>query len=173
MAKNGLTLIYTGSGKGKTSAAFGLALRAAGHGLRVCIIQFIKGQWPTGETKAVSRFADLIELHTKGAGFTWTSTEEETRQAAAQAWQLAMEKALSDRYDLLILDELTYLVSYQLLAEEEVLDLLARRPARLHLLITGRDASPGLIAAADLVTEMKEIKHPFDTGVAAQKGIEF
>jgi cob(I)alamin adenosyltransferase len=172
-AATGLVIVYTGSGKGKTTAAFGQALRAAGHGLKVCIIQFIKGSWQSGEARALARFDDLVELHTTGTGFTWTSAPREVALAAAAAWQLATEKVLSGCFDLVILDELTYLLRYQLLAEQELLALLARRPPGLHLVITGRHAGPGLLAAADLVTEMNEVKHPFQNGRPAQKGIEF
>ncbi|MEJ2031626.1 MAG: cob(I)yrinic acid a,c-diamide adenosyltransferase [Deltaproteobacteria bacterium] len=169
---DGLVIVYTGHGKGKTTAALGLALRAVGHGLRVCIVQFIKGPWPTGEAAALARFAE-IELHVKGCGFTWASAPKEVKQAAAEGWQLARQKVLSGRFDLVILDELTYLLRYGLLAEEEVLDLCGSRPAGLHLVITGRNASPGLIAAADLVTEMQEIKHPHARGDKTRKGIEY
>lgn len=168
----GLLIVYTGNGKGKTTAAFGLALRAAGHGLRVCIIQFIKGDWQTGEIAALARF-DEIELHVTGCGFTWTCTPEEVERAAEEGWQLAREKVLSGRFELVILDELTYLLRYGLLAEEEVLDLCARRPPGLHLVITGRHATSGLLAAADLVTEMQEVKHPHNHGGRARKGIEY
>jgi cob(I)alamin adenosyltransferase len=169
----GLVIVYTGNGKGKTTAALGLALRAAGHDLKVCIIQFIKGAWRTGEARALARFVGQIELHTKGTGFTWASDPAQVAQAAAAAWQLALEKVQSGRFDLIILDELTYLFHHQLLSEQEVLALIARRPAGLHLVVTGRDAGAALLAAADLVTEMKEIKHPFQSGRQAQKGIDF
>jgi cob(I)alamin adenosyltransferase len=169
----GLVIVYTGNGKGKTTAALGLTLRAAGHGLKVCIIQFIKGAWRTGEALALARFAGQVELHTKGTGFTWTSDPEQVAQAAAAGWQLAIEKVQSGRFDLVILDELTYLLQHQLLTEREVLALIAGRPPGLHLVVTGRAASAALLAAADLVTEMKEIKHPFQSGRQARKGIDF
>jgi len=174
MTEKGLVLIYTGDGKGKTTAALGQALRAAGHGLRVCIIQFIKGAWETGEAKALQAFAELIELHVTGSGFTWQAKDkEEVRQTALAGWRLARDKVLSDDFDLVVLEELTYLVTYGILAEAEVIKLLAMRPPRLHVLITGRAASAGLIAAADLVTEMREIKHPYKIGIQARKGIEW
>jgi cob(I)alamin adenosyltransferase len=169
----GLLIVYTGNGKGKTTAALGLALRASGQGLKVCIIQFIKGSWRTGESLALPRLAEQIEIHTRGTGFTWTSDPEEVARAAGEAWQLAEEKVLSGRYDLIILDELTYLLSYHLLAEQELLSLIARRPPGLHLVITGRNAGAALLAAADLVTEMREIKHPFQNGSPARRGIDF
>ena len=159
--------------KGKTTAALGQALRAAGQGLRVCFIQFIKAR-STGEHKALEKLADCIELHVTGSGFTW---EEKNRQkvveTARQGWQLAAEKILSDQYDMVILDELTYLITYSIVTETEVLELLAKRPQRLHVVITGRNASPGLIEAADTVTEMRMIRHHFEAGVPARKGVEF
>ncbi len=172
--RQGLVLLYTGDGKGKTTAALGQALRAAGHGLRVCIIQFIKGPWETGESKALRAFAELIELHATGSGFTWQAKDmEEVRQTAMAGWRLARDKIMSDGFDLVVLEELTYLVAYGILAEKEIIDLLAARPPRLHVLITGRDASSGLIAAADLVTEMREIKHHYQSGIQASKGMEW
>jgi cob(I)alamin adenosyltransferase len=172
-AATGLVIVYTGNGKGKTTAAFGLALRAAGQGLKVCIIQFIKGAWLTGEAMAMARFAGQIELHTMGSGYTWSSKPEQVAQAAEAGWQLAREKVLSGRFDLVILDEFTYLLNYKLLPVQEALELLALRPNALHLVVTGRDADPDLLAAADLVTEMKEVKHPFRKGEQARKGIEY
>lgn len=174
MTEQGLIIINTGNGKGKTTAALGQALRTAGHGFKVCIIQFIKGAWETGEAKALKAFPDLIEFHVKGSGFTWEEKNlEKVKQAAQEGWKLAQNKIMSNNYDLVILDELTYLIKYQIIKETEVLRLLKKRPGHLHIVITGRNASPGLIKAADLVTEMKEIKHPFSSGIKARKGIEF
>lgn len=174
MTAQGLVIINTGHGKGKTTAAFGQALRAAGQGLKVCIIQFIKSQAKTGESLAfASAFPGQVELHHVGTGFTWKQDMETVRAAALTGWQLAREKILSDAYDLIVLDELTYLVGFGILTEEEILALLRKRPTRLHLVITGRDASQGLIEYADLVTEMRAIKHPFQKGIKGQKGIEF
>lgn len=174
MEEKGLFLINTGNGKGKSTAAFGLALRMAGHGGKVCIIQFIKAQQQTGEAKAIrQRLADLIELHVTGSGFTWKQSEEEVRAAAKHGWQLARDKVQSEEYDLIVLDELTYLMNYNLIAESEVLALIADRPERLNIVITGRNASAGLVAAADLVTEMTETKHPYQNGIIARKGLEF
>ena len=174
MATQGLVIINTGHGKGKTTAAFGQALRAAGHGLKVCIIQFIKGQTRTGEALAfMAAFPGQVELHLAGTGFTWQQEMETVKTAALTGWQLAREKIFSDSYDLIVLDELTYLIGFGILTEDEVLDLFRARPKRLHLVITGRDASQGLIEYADLVTEMRAIKHPFQKGIKAQKGIEF
>lgn len=174
MATQGLVIINTGHGKGKSTAAFGQALRAAGQGLKVCIIQFIKGQTQTGEAKAITAaFPGQIELHLAGTGFTWQQDKETVKKAALAGWQLARKKIASDTYDLVVLDELTYLITLGLVPEEEILSLFQARPKRLHLVITGRDASPGLIAYADLVTEMRPIKHPYQKGIKAQKGIEY
>ena len=174
MDSKGLLLVYTGNGKGKTTAALGQALRAAGHGLKVCIIQFIKGRDDTGEGRALARLGDIIELHTTGSGFTWAAKDpEEPKKAAIAGWTLAREKIMSNRYDMVILDEFTYPLNFDYLNEPKVLAALKERPQGLHLLITGRDASEQLLAAADLVTEMREIKHPFQQGVKARRGIEF
>jgi len=174
MTTQGLVIINTGHGKGKTTAAFGQAVRAAGHGLRVCIIQFIKGQGNTGEALAfASAFPDQVELHLAGTGFTWQQDKETVKAAALKGWELAKKKILSDACDLIVLDEFTYLIGFGIVSEEEAIDLFRRRPSRLHLVITGRDASQGLIDYADLVTEMQTIKHPFKKGIKAQKGIEF
>ena len=174
MATHGLVIINTGDGKGKTTAAFGQALRAAGQGLKVCIIQFIKGGGKTGEALAfAAAFPDQVELHLAGTGFTWQQEMGAVKAAALAGWQLAGEKIASDTYDLIVLDELTYLIGFGIVSEEEVIALFRKRPKRLHLVITGRDASQGLIEYADLVTEMRAIKHPFAHGIKAQKGIEF
>jgi len=174
MRRKGLLLVNTGKGKGKTTAALGVALRALGHGMRVCIIQFLKGRWKTGESRALRAFGGQVELHTLGRGFTWQSEnlEEDTR-IAREAWAFARGVLADGRYDLVILDELTHLVSLNMVDEADVLLALSARPAAMHVVITGRDASEGLVAAADLVTEMVVVKHPFDSGVKAQRGIEF
>ena len=173
MAK-GLTMVFTGNGKGKTTAALGQAVRAAGHGKKIAIIQFIKDCNDTGEAKALAAFGDRIELHVTGSGFSWKQRDMEAfRQVALAGWQLACEKMTSRLFDLVILDELTYLIHFELLPEAEVIAAIAAKPPELHLIITGRHASPVLIAAADLVTEMREIKHPYHQGITAQQGIEF
>lgn len=169
----GLVLINTGNGKGKSTAAFGLALRAAGHGMKVCIVQFIKGAWETGEARAFKVLSDKVEFHVKGSGFTWQQEKEEVIAVAREAFSFARQKIVSDNFDLVILDELTYLVNYGIIAEKEVLDLINMRPTRLHLVITGRDASEGLVAVADIVSEMREVKHLFAQGGKARSGIEF
>jgi len=174
MAHKGLLIINTGDGKGKTTAAFGQALRAVGHGKRVCVIQFIKGDWPSGEVRAVESFSQQIEVHVCGTGFTWDASDlEEVKDAARQGWTLAKEKIVSGRYDLIVLDEITYPINYGIIKEEEVLRVLGDRPSTTDVVITGREAGEGLMATADLVTEMREVKHPYKQGVKARKGIDF
>lgn len=172
MARYGLTIIYTGNGKGKTTASMGQVIRAVGQGLRVCVIQFIKGNWSTGEARICAGL-DGVEFHTTGNGFTWEKGLDETKRAAEAGWKLASEKIMSGSYDLVVLDELTYLIKYQLVDEAIILDLIRKRPSHVHLVISGRAASSALIEAADLVTEMKSIKHPYASGIKAQAGIDF
>ena len=173
-AKQGLTLLFTGNGKGKTTAALGMALRALGHGQRVCVIQFLKGSWKYGELEAASVYPGRLEFHVLGRGFTWQSDDlDQDRAAALSAWDFARDLILAARHDLVILDELTYLPHYKILGDEVILQLLAERPAGMNIVITGRYASEALIGAADLVTEMREIKHPYQQGIAARKGVEF
>ena len=172
--RKGLVIVNTGEGKGKSTAALGVLLRAWGRGFRVCVIQFIKaetGQW--GEVKAAKKLG--IEWHTTGDGFTWTSKDmDQTTARALEGWKLAQEKIVSGGYDLIVLDEFTYALHFGWLDTAQVLDWLkANKPADLHLVITGRDAPAALIQYADLVTEMLAIKHPFEQGVKAQAGIEF
>lgn len=173
-AGRGLVLLHTGNGKGKSTACFGQALRAAGQGFKVCIIQFIKGKWQTGEAKAFEALKDHVEFHVKGSGFTWQGqNKDKVIKVARDAFIFAREKVMSGDYDMVVLDELTYLISYGMVSEEEVLEMITTRPSSLHLVISGRDASEGLIEAADLVSEVKAIKHPYQAGIKAQKGIEF
>lgn len=172
--KPGWVMVYTGSGKGKTTAALGMLLRAWGRGLRICVIQFIKaegGRW--GEVRAAERLG--IEWHKCGDGFTWLSKDLEESAALAQhGWRLAQEKIASGLYDLVVLDEFTYPLHFEWLSVEEVLGWLRQhRPPRLHLVITGRNAPPALLEYADLVTEMVEVKHPFQQGQTAQAGIDY
>ena len=174
MATKGLIAVFTGNGKGKTTSALGLAFRALGHGMKVAVIQFIKGSWHYGELTAAQRFADLLDFHVMGKGFTWKSEDLAADiKAGQEAWDFAKEIISAGQHQLVILDELTYLISYNMVPEEEVLVALRAKPAEVHVVITGRNASPGLVALADLVTEMTEIKHPFQQGLKAQKGIEF
>jgi cob(I)alamin adenosyltransferase len=170
----GLTLIFTGHGKGKTTAALGMLFRAWGHGLRLCVIQFIKsekGRW--GETMAAEKLG--IEWHTLGKGFTWRAQDmAQAAEKAREGWALAQVKIASGSYDLIILDEFTYLMKFGWLEAAAVVEWLRQnKPDALHLVITGRDAAPELIEYADLVTEMTKVKHPFDAGVRGQRGVEF
>ncbi|MBA3515116.1 MAG: cob(I)yrinic acid a,c-diamide adenosyltransferase [Pyrinomonadaceae bacterium] len=172
----GLLMVHTGDGKGKTTSALGLMMRAAGRGLKCCMIQFMKARHDRyGEHESAEKLD--IEVHTMGDGFTWdTKNPEQDRATARATWDLCVEKMRSGDYDLLVLDELVYVLSYQMLPLEEVLSevraVRAAQPA-LHIVVTGRNAPPELIQAADLVTEMRDIKHPFSTGISAQQGIEF
>ncbi len=172
--KKGLLIVNTGDGKGKTTAALGMVLRAWGRGFRICVIQFVKaetGGW--GEVKAAKKLG--IEWHTTGDGFTWTSKDmDETTARALHGWEIAKEKIASNQYDLIVLDEFTYALHFGWLNTSEVLDWLRlNRPLSLHLVITGRSAPEALIEQADLVTEMRLIKHPYEQGIQAQPGVEF
>ncbi len=170
----GLLIVHTGPGKGKSTAAFGLALRALGRGWRVGVVQFIKGAWETGERHALDRFSDLVAWHTMGEGFTW-ETQDRNRDiaAAAAAWAKARDLMADPGVRLLVLDELNIALRYDYLPLIDVVETLMARRADLHIVVTGRNAKPELIAAADLVTEMTSIKHHFTAGVKAQQGIEF
>lgn len=149
-------------------------MRALGHGFRVCVIQFIKGVKASGEILAVKRFEDLLDVHVMGRGFTWTSKNLELdKKIAAEAWHLAHNALCSDDYKLVVLDELTYLIKYGFVDMTEIVEGLQRRREDLHVVVTGRDAPQALIDAADLVTDMREIKHPFKQGIKAQRGVEF
>jgi cob(I)alamin adenosyltransferase len=173
-AKKGLVIVHTGKGKGKTTAALGLVFRAWGHGMRVCVLQFIKRKNKNlGEYKAAVKMG--IEWHQTGDGFVWDPDKmDEARAKTQRAWALAQSKIASGEYDLVVLDEFTYALDFGWLDAEEVLAWLDEyKPPELHLVITGRDAVCELIEYADLVTDMGNVKHPFDEGVQAQKGIEF
>ncbi|GBR21165.1 cob(I)yrinic acid a,c-diamide adenosyltransferase [Gluconobacter japonicus] len=172
--EKGILAVHTGPGKGKSTAAFGLALRALGHGRRVVVVQFIKGAWMTGERSALERFEDLLEWHTMGEGFTW-ETQDRSRDIAAceRAWEVAKEALKRDDVGLVVLDELNIALRYDYLPLEQVLSDLKDRPAMQHVVITGRNAKPALVEAADLVTEMTLVKHHFSAGVKAQAGFEF
>jgi cob(I)alamin adenosyltransferase len=178
MKKQGLVIVHTGNGKGKTTAALGLAIRAWGDGFRVLILQFIKGGCTYGELKTIETLKnvdDRIEIDQGGLGFTnkGPTTQEEHKAAAQETLKRAKEEIQSGKWDLIILDEINYAVKYELIAENDMLQLLDLRPEDLHLVMTGRDAADSLVERADLVTEMKEIKHPYQKGIKAQKGIEF
>jgi len=175
----GLVIVNTGDGKGKTTAALGLAMRAAGNGFRIYIIQFIKGRWKTGESKTLAALAPNVEVVRMGTGFTIEHLRDpripmsEHEQAAALAFQRAREVVASSEYDMVILDEILGSVKANLVTLDEVLALIQAKPARLHLVLTGRGAPPEIVDAADLVTEMRLIKHPYQQGIKAQRGIEF
>jgi len=172
--EKGLLMVHTGSGKGKSTAAFGLALRTLGRGGRVGVVQFIKGAWSTGEQEALQMFGDRVSWHSMGEGFTW-DTQDLARDiaAATRAWEKAQELMADPTIGLVILDELNIALRYDYLPLEEVIQALAGRRAALHVVVTGRNAKPELIEAADLVTEMTLVKHHFKAGVKAQEGIEF
>ncbi|MBB2157257.1 cob(I)yrinic acid a,c-diamide adenosyltransferase [Gluconacetobacter diazotrophicus] len=172
--EKGLLVVHTGPGKGKSTAAFGLALRMLGHGRRVVVVQFIKGAWQTGERVALARFDDLLEWHTMGEGFTW-ETQDRARDiaACARAWDVARAALARDDVALVILDELNIALRYDHLPLDRVLAGLRARPAMQHVVVTGRNAKLDLIADADLVTEMTLVKHHFRAGVKSQEGIEF
>ncbi len=175
IAEKGLLIVHTGSGKGKSTAAFGLLLRMIGRGRRAGVVQFIKGAWSTGERTALERIGgDLVSWHTMGEGFTW-ETQDRARDVAAcrRAWERALELMREPDLALLVLDELNIALRYDYVPLDEVLSGLASRPPALHVVVTGRNAPPGLIEAADLVTEMTLVKHHFAAGVKAQEGIEF
>ncbi|MBO0732794.1 MAG: cob(I)yrinic acid a,c-diamide adenosyltransferase [Methylocapsa sp.] len=174
VAQKGLLVVHTGKGKGKSTAAFGLLLRALGHGWHCAVVQFIKGAWTTGERDALARFRDLLSWHTMGEGFTWeTQDRERDIAAAAAAWAKAQELMADPRIKLVVLDELNIALRYDYLSPAEVIAALRVRRPGLHVIITGRNAKPELIDAADLVTEMTAIKHHFAAGVKAQEGIEY
>jgi cob(I)alamin adenosyltransferase len=172
--EKGLLIVHTGSGKGKSTAAFGLVLRMVGHGRKTAVLQFVKGAWSTGERNVLERFGALVEWHTMGEGFTW-ETQDRTRDIAdcRRAWDRAKELMRDPDLALLVLDELNIALRYDYLPLDEVLDALCNRRSDLHVVVTGRNAKPPLIQAADLVTEMTVVKHHFAAGVKAQRGIEF
>ena len=173
MSRKGRVIVYTGDGKGKTTAAFGAAMRANGHGFRVAIVQFIKGPWDYGEVRAIEGCSN-IEVTRIGSGFTGLANDpSEPRMLAREAWEVARRTALTDLYDLLVLDELNCAVAEGYVSVDEVLGLLAEKPERLSLVITGRAARSEIIAAADTATEMRSLKHAYDDGVPARKGIEY
>jgi cob(I)alamin adenosyltransferase len=170
----GLLIVHTGKGKGKSSSAFGMVLRCIGHGMRVGVVQFIKGAWRTGEAAALEGFPELVTIKTMGEGFTW-ETQDRARDVAAaeRAWTEAKAMLADPTYRMIVLDELNVVLRYGYLPLQPVLDALAARSAGVHVVVTGRNAAPELIDAADLVTEMTLVKHPFRDGVKAQPGVEF
>lgn len=182
MESQGLVLINTGNGKGKTTAALGTAIRAWGDGQRVLILQFIKGSWKYGELEAVRALGGLngnLEIRSMGDGFVFHNKKEDAaefarkKQLAQDAWAEAVREVMSDRWDLIVLDEINYAIHFGMISEEEVAKLIHDRPARLNLILTGRYATERLIGLADTVTEMQPVKHAFEKGIRARKGIEF
>jgi cob(I)alamin adenosyltransferase len=176
--RRGLTVVFTGDGKGKTSAALGIALRSCGHGMRVAMVQFIKSPTETGEEKIAERLKPELDLVTMGRGFVHhhagTASFSEHQQAAAEALHLARQRTRSEYWDVVILDEINVAVGLGLVAIEDVLSLLRNKPAAMHVVLTGRNAHADLIAFADVVTEMRSVKHPFDDhGLPAQQGIDY
>jgi len=172
--RKGLIVVNTGEGKGKTTAAMGVAFRAVGYDYKVAMIQFIKGVWKPGEVRAAPKLAPNFEIVPMGLGFTWLSKDlERDKKKAQEAWKIAKEKIASGSYDIVILDEITYAINYGFIELNDVLKALDEKDKMLHIIITGRNAPAEIIEKADLVTEMRLVKHPYEKGVAAQKGIEF
>jgi cob(I)alamin adenosyltransferase len=172
--EKGLLIVHTGSGKGKSTAAFGLALRMLGRGHRVGVVQFVKGAWHTAERDALKKFGDQVAWHTMGEGFTWETQDLARDMAAAErAWAKSLELMADPSFALVILDELNIALRYEYLDLATVVAALSARRAGLHVVVTGRNAKPELVAAADLVTEMTLVKHHFAAGVKAQAGIEY
>jgi len=172
--ERGVLIVYTGAGKGKTTAALGMAIRCIGHGLKVAIVQFTKGAIDTAEERGLKSFGPQVAFLRLGEGYTWeTQDRERDAEVAQQAWATATGFLRDPGYAMVILDELNIALHHDYVPLEAVLDVLAQRPPMQHVVITGRHAKPGLIERADLVSEMKMIKHPFRKGVKAQKGVEF
>jgi cob(I)alamin adenosyltransferase len=172
--EKGLLIVHTGKGKGKSTAAFGMAMRAIAHGMKVGVVQFVKGPWESGERDVLRKFPEQVEVHAMGEGFTWeTQDRERDIRAAREAWEMSKKFIADPEVRLVILDELNIVLRYDYLALDEVLEAIANRPADCHVIATGRNAKDELIEIADLVTEMTQVKHPFRDGVKAQAGIEF
>ena len=171
MAEKGTVILLTGDGKGKTTSGLGQTFRALGYGWKVCFLQFIKGEWPTGEKALAGEFGDRLLFRSLGRGFTWEGELSEHIEAAREAFEYAREEVNSGNWDLVVLDELTYLVRYEMIAEQDVIDLIRNRPPALHLMITGRGATKGVIDECDIVSEVRPVKHPEDRD--AVKGIEY
>jgi cob(I)alamin adenosyltransferase len=172
--EKGLLVVHTGAGKGKTTAALGMALRCLGHGMKVAIVQFIKGAIDTAEERILKSFGDQVVFLRMGEGYTWETQDRERDKAVAQEAWAEVEKILQDpKFSMVVLDELNIAIHHEYVSLAQVLKAVAQRPPMLHVVITGRGAKPELIEAADLVSEMKMIKHPFRSGIKAQKGVEF
>ena len=177
MSKDGLVIVYTGNGKGKTTAALGLAMRAVGYDHKVCMLQFIKGSWHYGEMDSSKKLEPNFELIAVGKGFVGilddNSPREEHEKYAAEAVRICREKIFSEKYDVIILDEVNYAITLGLIDVQEIIKIIKEKPSELDLVLTGRDVKEEIVELADLVTEMKEIKHPFKSGIKAKKGIDF
>jgi cob(I)alamin adenosyltransferase len=175
--ENGLLIVYTGPGKGKTTCALGTAFRAVGQGLRVLMVQFIKGSWHYGELDAAKLLGDeKFKIRPMGRGFVKVGGAEmdpEDVRLAEECWEAGRSAIYGGRYDLVILDEINYTISYKMLEAEKVVKTLKNRPAHVHVICTGRNAHPSLVELADLVTEMKEVKHPYTKGILAKRGIDY
>jgi cob(I)alamin adenosyltransferase len=173
-AGKGLFLLITGDGKGKSTSAFGTVIRALGWGHSVGVVQYIKGNWKTGERQFFDRFSDLVTWHTMGQGFTWdTQDKEKDIEAAQAAWKISCEMLASGEFDLVVLDELNIVLRYDYLPVEEVVEGLMARHPRTSVVVTGRDAKEALRDKADLITEMTPIRHPFEAGIKAKRGIDY
>ena len=177
MSEKGLVIVYTGNGKGKTTAALGMALRAIGYDHKVCMLQFIKGSWHYGEMDSSKKLEPNFELIAIGKGFVGilddNSPREEHEKYAAEALRICREKINSGNYNVVILDEVNYAINLGLIDVQEIIKLIKEKPSNLDLVLTGRDVKEEIVELADLVTEMKEIKHPFKSGIKAKKGIDF
>jgi cob(I)alamin adenosyltransferase len=172
--EKGLTIIHTGKGKGKSTAAFGMVFRAIGNGMKVGVVQFVKGKWGTGERTILEAYPEQVTLATMGEGFTWeTQDRQRDIDAAHQAWETAKQMILDDEHDMVLCDELNIVLRYDYLPVADIIETLQKKPEMKHVIITGRNAKEELIESADLVTEMEMVKHPFRSGVKAQVGIEF
>jgi cob(I)alamin adenosyltransferase len=172
--EKGLVIVHTGKGKGKSTAAFGMIFRAIGNGMKVGIVQFVKGKWGTGERKVLEAFPDQVQMATMGEGFTWETQDRQRDIAAARAaWDKAKAMIFDPEIDMVLCDELNIVLRYDYLPVEEIIDVLKNKPEMKHVIITGRNAKDELIDLADLVTEMEMVKHPFRSGVKAQIGVEY
>jgi len=174
VGEKGLLIVHTGKGKGKSSSAFGMVMRCLGHDMKVGVVQYVKGAWDTGEARLLKRFPDLCEIKTLGEGFTW-ETQDKARDIAAaeRAWAESKRMLADASYRMVVLDELNIALRYELIPLEPVLEAIAARPPMQHCVVTGRNAPQALIDAADLVTEMTLVKHPFRDGIKGQAGVEF
>jgi cob(I)alamin adenosyltransferase len=174
--RRGLIIVNTGPGKGKTTAAMGTGLRAVGNGMKVLMLQFLKGSWHYGELDAVKAFGDNFVMKQMGRGFVkvgGAETDPEDVRLVEEAWNQAEQAIMSGQWDLVILDEINYAISYGMLDPAKVVETLRRKPEQVHVILTGRNAHPTIIELADTVTEMKQIKHAYEKGVLAQRGIEY